>query len=101
MARLTHGEDEAEERVIRGLRLAVLLSLAILLIEAVGASLSRSLSLTVDAVHNVPDLLAFAVSYSALAATERGANREFTFGHHRLEVFAGFFNGAVVLATGL
>ncbi|MCI4330463.1 MAG: cation diffusion facilitator family transporter [Thermoplasmata archaeon] len=101
MARLTHGEDEAEESVIRGLRLAVVLSFGILVVESIGALFSRSLSLTVDAVHNLPDLLAFAVSYSALAATERGADRELTFGAHRFEVFAGFFNGALVLGTGL
>jgi cobalt-zinc-cadmium efflux system protein len=101
LARLAHGEGEAEERFLAGLRLAVVLSAAVLIVETLGATLSRSLSLTVDAVHNVPDLLAFAVSYSALAATERGTNRGFTFGQHRLEVFAGFFNGALVLGTGL
>jgi cobalt-zinc-cadmium efflux system protein len=97
---LAHGEDEAEERVIVGLRAAVLLSFAVLVVESVGAFLSRSLSLTVDAVHNVPDLLAFAVSYGALAATERGVSHELTYGPHRLEVFAGLLNGAIVLGTG-
>ncbi len=96
-----HGETEAEVRVLRGLRLALELSIGILLLESVGAVLSHSLSVTVDAVHNVPDLLAFATSWAALRATQRGTSGEFTFGTHRLEVFAGLLNAALVLGTGV
>jgi cobalt-zinc-cadmium efflux system protein len=101
MPELVHGEGEAERAVLRGLRLAVALSLIILVIEAVGAYFSRSLSVTIDAVHNVPDMLAFAVSWSALQSAERGATDKFTFGAHRFEVFAGLLNAALVLGTGV
>ena len=53
MPLLGHGESEAEERVLRGLKFAAELSVAILAIELVGAYFSRSLSLTVDAVHDL------------------------------------------------
>jgi len=96
-----HGEGEAEGRVLRGLRLATELSVVVLVIEAVGAYFSRSLSLTVDAVHNVPDMVAFAVSLAALRATARGSSGKFTFGTHRFEVFAGLLNAALVLGTGV
>ncbi len=98
---LPHGEGEGERRVLRGLRLAVELSAVILVIESVGAFASRSLSLTVDAIHNVPDILAFAISWAALQGTEAGSTAEFTFGKHRLEVFAGLFNGLLVLGAGV
>jgi len=96
-----HGEGEAEERVLRGLRVATGLAAVVLLVEAIGAYQSRSLSPTVDAVHNVPDILAFAVSLAALSATARGSSQRFTFGTHRFEVFAGLLNGAIVLGTGV
>jgi cobalt-zinc-cadmium efflux system protein len=96
-----HGEHEAEPQILRGLRLAVGLSVVILIIESFGAFLSRSLSLTVDAAHNLPDILAFAVSWAALRATERGASSAYTFGSHRLEVFASLFNAGIVLAVGI
>jgi cobalt-zinc-cadmium efflux system protein len=96
-----HGEEEAEARVLRAFRLALELSVVILVVEALGAVLSRSLSLTVDAVHNVPDLLAFATSWAALRATQRGTSGELTFGAHRFEVFAGLLNAALVLGTGV
>lgn len=98
---LHHGEEEAEHRILRSLRLSVEFALIILLIEAAGAFLSRSLSLTVDAVHNVPDILAFAISWTALRGTKVGASSEFTYGTHRLEVFAGLLNGILVLGTGV
>jgi cobalt-zinc-cadmium efflux system protein len=101
MPELVHGESEAEQAVLRGLRLAIGLSLVILVIEFVGAYFSHSLSVTVDAVHNIPDVLAFAVSWSALQAAERGASEKFTFGSHRFEIFAGLLNAALVLGTGL
>ncbi|MGD0249687.1 MAG: cation diffusion facilitator family transporter, partial [Thermoplasmata archaeon] len=95
-----HGEAEAEQRVLRGLRLAVELSLVILVLESVGAFLSRSLSLTVDAVHNIPDILAFSLSWTAIRTSSKGATVTFTFGAHRLETFAGLANAALVLGTG-
>jgi len=95
-----HGESEAEPRVLRGIRLALLLGFVILGVEAVGAFLSHSLSLTVDAVHNLPDLFAFGVSWTALKATERGASGSYSFGTHRIEVFAGLLNGGLVLGVG-
>ncbi len=96
-----HGEEEAERSVLAGLRLAVVLSAAILVLESVGAYYSRSLAVTIDALHNVPDLLAFAVSLAALRAAEAGATDRLTFGSHRFEVFAGLLNAALVLGTGL
>ncbi len=96
-----HGEEEAERTVLAGLRLAVVLSAVILVLESIGAYFSRSLAVTIDALHNIPDLLAFAVSLAALRVVEEGATDRFTFGSHRFEVFAGLLNAALVLGTGL
>ncbi len=101
MVKLVHGEEEVELAILRGLRLAVLLSIVLLALESVGAFLSHSLSVTADAVHDVPDILAFAISFTALRSVERGASERFTFGRHRLEVFAALLNAALVLGTGL
>lgn len=96
-----HGETEAEHRVLLGLRYALVASIGILLLESVGAYLSHSLSVTLDAVHNIPDIVAFAISFSVLRATETGTDARYTFGAHRLEVFAGLLNAGIVLATGV
>jgi len=95
-----HGEGEAGERVLRGLRVATCLAVVVLVVEALGAYLSRSLALTVDTVHNLPDIVAFSVSLAALGATARGTTGRFTFGAHRFEVFAGLLNAFLILGTG-
>jgi len=101
MPLLPHGEGEAEGQVLRGLRLAVELTVLILVIEAVGALFSRSLALTADAVHDLPDLVAFGVSWGALRATARGVTAESTYGAHRSEVFASLANASLILGSGL
>lgn len=97
---LHHGEAEAESHILAGLRLAVQLSVVIVVVEALGALFSRSLSLTVDAIHDVPDIAGFLISWGALRSTAKGASGELTFGSHRLETFAGIFNAGAVLAVG-
>jgi cobalt-zinc-cadmium efflux system protein len=100
MAAVTHGEAEAEAPVVRALRLAVELSIVVLAVEVLTAIGSRSLSLSVDAAHNVPDVLAFSISYLALREVGAGGTNE-PFARHRVEVFAGLANAALVLATGV
>lgn len=96
-----HGESEASHRILQGLVVALLLSAIVLGLETVGAVMSRSLAVTVDAVHAVPDLFAFAVSYLSLAGIARGSTGKHTFGTHRFEVFAAILNAFVILAAGL
>ena len=101
MPEVLHGAGEAEHTVVRALRTSVELSVAILLVESLGALLSRSLSLTVDAAHNIPDIVAFAISWAAVRAAGSATTDAYTFGRHRLEVFAGLANAALVLGTGV
>lgn len=101
MPQLRHGEGEAEHQALRGVRVSAELSLLVLAVEVVGVLLSRSLSLTVDAVHDLPDLLALALSWYALEGTREGSSPEFTFGTHRTEVLAGILNGVLVLGAGV
>jgi cobalt-zinc-cadmium efflux system protein len=96
-----HGESEAERSVLNGLIWAVRLTTLVLVIESVGAYFGHSLALTIDAFHNIPDVLAFAISWGSLAATRKGTTPEHTFGLHRTEVLATLLNGLLVLGTGL
>lgn len=101
MPELVHGEGEAGADLLAGLKLALLLAIVVLGIESLGAVMSRSLSVTMDAIHNVPDVAAFALSWAALRVTALGASREYTFGAHRLEVVAGMVNASLILGTGV
>jgi cobalt-zinc-cadmium efflux system protein len=72
--------------------LAVGITAAILLLEAVGGVLSGSLALLSDAGHMLTDLAALLISLTAMILAERPISRTHTFGLARLEVLAALGN---------
>ncbi|MCI4344730.1 MAG: cation diffusion facilitator family transporter [Thermoplasmata archaeon] len=98
---LPHGESEGATGVSRRLKINLLLAAVVLVFETIGAWQGRSLALLLDALHNIPDLLAFAAASLAVSATLRGVSEEYTFGLHRTEVLAGFANAAAITGLGV
>ncbi|MGI6285693.1 cation diffusion facilitator family transporter [Neomoorella humiferrea] len=78
--------------------LTMLLNLLITAAEIAGGLLAGSLSLVSDALHNLSDAAAVAISLAALRFSRRGATLEKTFGFQRLEILAALFNSAVLIA---
>src|SRR5271169_3099650 len=72
--------------------LAVGITAAILLLEAVGGVLSGSLALLSDAGHMLTDLAALLISLTAMILAARPASAKHTFGFARLEVLAALGN---------
>jgi cobalt-zinc-cadmium efflux system protein len=82
----------------KNLILTMLLNLLITAAEIAGGLLAGSLSLVSDALHNLSDAAAVAISLMALRFSRRGATLEKTFGFQRLEILAALFNSAVLIA---
>src|ERR1700710_1910525 len=84
-------------------RLAVALgsSVAILLAEIVGAILTGSLALVVDAGHLLTDAGGLAVALVAASLALRPPTSRRTWGYGRAEVIAATAQAAVLLAVGL
>ena len=92
-----HAAGRAEDR--GRLRLVLWITLAVLVVELVGAGLAGSLALLADAGHLTTDaaalLLALGASY---VATIPGGPRS-TFGYHRAEILAAMANAVVLLVV--
>src|SRR6266568_6394810 len=95
------------ERVSQGgakLRLALGLTLAILVIELAGGLLSHSLALLSDAGHVLTDVFALGLAWFALAQSRRPADRRRSYGYQRVTVLAALLNAVtlivIVLAIG-
>jgi cobalt-zinc-cadmium efflux system protein len=87
----------------RLLKLGILLSFLIFVIEFTGGFWTRSLSLISDAWHQFIDIWSLILSFLALMIAQRPANDRKTFGLHRMEVLAAFLNGVFVffIAAGI
>ncbi len=97
-----HRHDHAEVRHSkRALKLALAATGAILIVEVLGGLWTNSLALLSDSLHVFMDLLSFALTYLALALSEKPISDSRTFGLHRLEVFAAVINGLTVFLIGL
>jgi len=92
-----HGANSSRARLIAALAISV----AILLAEVIGAILTGSLALVVDAGHLLTDAGGLAVAVLAASLARRPPNSRLTWGYGRAEVLAATAQAAVLLAVGL
>jgi cobalt-zinc-cadmium efflux system protein len=94
-----HGHDfhagRAEDR--RRLRAVLAVTLAVLVVEVVGALLSGSLALLADAGHMLTDSAAVAIALTASHLATLPSTDRRTFGLHRAEILAALANAVVLV----
>ena len=97
-----HGHDHAHlaadrERSRRGLTIALGLTIAVLLAEAIGGVVAGSLALVADAGHLFADAGAILLALAASVVAERPAAGRRTFGWQRVEILAALANGMLLV----
>jgi cobalt-zinc-cadmium efflux system protein len=90
--------SETASLTVRRLAVALGLTLAFVVIEALAGVSANSLALLTDAGHNLTDVVALALSWYALRLAARPANAGKTFGYHRAGILIALFNSASLLA---
>ena len=78
------------------LRIALVITSLVLLVEVAGGLLSRSLALLADAGHMLTDVAALGLGLFAFWLSGRPASSGRTFGWRRFEIFAAFLNGVAL-----
>jgi cobalt-zinc-cadmium efflux system protein len=81
------------------LKIALVATTAIAVLEVVGGLASHSLALLSDAAHVTMDVVALGIALAASIQSMRPANERQTFGFARLEILAGLGNSALLLAV--
>ena len=97
----SHAHAEVGERSTRALRAALVLTLAVLVAEAVGGWISNSLALLADAGHVLTDAGALALSLFVAWFSRQPANPKKTYGYLRWEILAALINGATLLGISV
>ncbi|HEU4584211.1 MAG TPA: cation diffusion facilitator family transporter [Gemmatimonadaceae bacterium] len=82
---------------MRKLRLALAVTVLVLVAEVVGGILSNSLALLADAGHMLTDVAALALSLFVSWFSMRPETPRRTYGYVRLEILAAFVNGGALL----
>lgn len=77
------------------------LNATITIAEIIGGILSGSLALLSDAVHNLSDTIAIALSYFANKIAQKPKDARRTYGYKRAEILSAFINSAVLLAISV
>jgi cobalt-zinc-cadmium efflux system protein len=85
----------------RRLGIALAITVAVMIVEAVGGWLAHSLALLADAGHMLADVAALGLSLWVMVLARRPATAERTFGLLRLEILAALANGAVLIAISI
>src|SRR5207244_12052312 len=83
------------------LRLALGLTLAILVIELAGGLLAHSLALLSDAGHVLMDVFALGLAWFAVEQSKRPADHRRTYGYHRISILAAFLNAITLIVIVL
>lgn len=95
----SHSQAAGAARTTR-LKVALGLTFAYMLAEAIGGWLTNSLALIADAGHMLTDVAALTLTLSAIWFGSRAATSRKTYGFYRLEILAAFINGiALVLLS--
>lgn len=96
-----HHEGAHAERSTRALRAALVLTVVVLVVEAIGGWVSNSLALLADAGHVLTDAGALALSLFVAWFSRQPVTPEKTYGYLRWEILAALINGATLLGISV
>ena len=83
------------------LRLALGLTIAVMLVELAGGLVSHSLALLSDAGHVLTDVFALGLAWFAVEQSRRPADRRRSYGYHRVSILAAFVNAITLIVIVL
>ncbi len=90
---------EANEKNLRRVMVALVLTGIFMVVEVIGGIVSGSLALLADAGHMLTDTMALALAAMAFHVCKRPADGKLTFGYQRFQILAAFVNGLSLLAV--
>ena len=96
-----HGHShvhEANEKNLRRVLIALVLTGLFMVVEIAGGIISGSLALLADAGHMLTDTMALALAAMAFHVSKRPPDGKLTFGYQRFQILAAFVNGISLLA---
>ena len=83
------------------LALALAITLAFVVVEAIAGYAANSLALLSDAGHNLTDVFALCLSWVAIRLSQRPSSARHTYGFHRAGILAALINSLTLILMSL
>ena len=91
------GHSHGADAPVRSLRIALVLTAILLVVEVIGGFLSNSIALLADAGHMLTDVAALALALFVAWFSKQPETPQKTYGYLRWEILAALVNGATLL----
>src|SRR3954471_24724425 len=91
------GHSHAADASVPALRLPLILTAALLVVEVIGGVMSNSIALLADAGHMLTDVAAVGLALFVAWFSKQPGTPQKTYGYLRWEILAAFINGATLL----
>jgi cobalt-zinc-cadmium efflux system protein len=91
------GHSHVHDAPVSSLRLALVLTAALLVVEVVGGLMANSIALIADAGHMLTDVAALGLALFVAWFSRQPGTPQKTYGYLRWEILAAFLNGATLL----
>ncbi|EKG1205839.1 cation transporter [Campylobacter jejuni] len=96
-----HSHADARSMDKKILKISLLMTFSMMLVQFIYSILSNSLALLSDTLHMFSDVFALALSFLAIIAVEKWQDHQKTFGYFRLEVLVAFINALTIILSAL
>lgn len=97
----SHHHADARSMDKKILKISLVMTFTMMLVQFVYSLLSNSLALLSDTLHMFSDVFALALSFLAIIAIEKWQDNQKTFGYFRLEILVAFVNALTIIISAI
>ena len=96
----TH-QHEQPQKPGRAFKIGIVLNLTFVLIELYAGTVTGSLSLIGDALHNLGDVFALVLAWLGFYLAQSRSTAKLSFGFKKFSILAAFLNATILIVTSL
>ncbi|EAI1055329.1 cation transporter [Campylobacter coli] len=97
----SHHHADARSMDKKILKISLLMTFLMMLVQFIYSLLSNSLALLSDTLHMFSDVFALTLSFLAIIAIEKWQDHQKTFGYFRLEILVAFINALTIILSAI
>ncbi|TKX32087.1 cation diffusion facilitator family transporter [Campylobacter estrildidarum] len=97
----TYDHSDARNMDKKILKISLIMTFLMMLVQFVYSILSNSLALLSDTLHMFSDVFALGLSFFAIIAIEKFEDKQKTFGYFRLEILVAFINALTIILSAI